>query len=219
MTTDTNERGAIAWMARNSVAANLLMWVLIIGGVLLGLQAQQEVFPEFDLDFVQVLVPYPGASPAEVEQGIILAIEEAVRGLDGVKRVTSNAFEGSGVVLIELLIGTDGNKAQQDMQSAIDRITSFPEEAERPIISLMTRRREVISLVVYGYQDLRVLHRVAEQVRDELLQDPKIVLVERSGIPPLEIDIEVPLATLRAYDLTLEEIANQVGRGTVELPA
>ena len=205
-------------MARNSVAANLLMWVLIIGGILVGLQVQQEVFPEFDLDLVQVLVPYPGASPAEVEQGIILSIEEAVRGLDGVKRVTSNAFEGSGVVQIELLIGTDGNKAQQDMQNAIDRITSFPEEAERPIVSLMTRRREVISLMVYGDQDLRVLHRVAEQVRDELLQDPKIVLVERSGIPPLEISIEVPLATLRAYDLTLEEIAQEVGRGAVELP-
>ena len=218
MNTETHERGAIAWMARNSVAANLLMWVLIIGGILVGLQLQQEVFPEFELDLVQVLVPYPGASPAEVEQGIILAIEEAVRGLDGVKRVTSNAFEGSGVVQIELLIGTDGNKAQQDMQNAIDRITSFPEEAERPIVSLMTRRREVISLMVYGDHDQRVLHRVAEQVREELLQDPKIVLVELSGIPPLEISIEVPLATLRAYKLTLEEIAQEVGRGAVELP-
>jgi len=219
MTTETHERGAIAWMARNSVAANLLMWVLIIGGILVGLQVQQEVFPEFELDLVQVLVPYPGASPAEVEQGIILAIEEAVRGLDGVKRVTSNAFEGTGVVQIELLIGTNGNKAQQDIQNAVDRITSFPDEAERPIVSLMTRRREVISLMVYGDHDQRVLHRVAEQVREELLQDPKIVLVERNGIPPLEIAIEVPLATLRAYDLTLEEIANQVGRSAVELPA
>jgi len=213
------ERGAIAWMARNSVAANLLMLLLIVGGILIGVNIQQEVFPEFDLDFVQVLVPYPGASPAEVEQGILLSIEDGVRGLDGVKRVTSNAFEGTGVVTIELLIGTNANKAQQDIQNAVDRITSFPQEAERPIVSLMTRRREVISLMVYGDHDHRVLHRVAEQVRDELLQDPKIVLVERSGVPPLEISIEVPLATLRAYNLTLEEIANQVGRGAVELPA
>jgi len=213
------ERGAIAWMARNSVAANLLMLLLIVGGILIGLSIQQEVFPEFDLDFVQVLVPYPGASPAEVEQGILLSIEDGVRGLDGVKRVTSNAFEGNGVVMIELLIGTNANKAQQDIQNAVDRITSFPQEAERPIVSLMTRRREVISLMVYGDHDQRVLHRVAEQVRDELLQDPKIVLVERSGVPPLEISIEVPQATLRAYNLTLEEIANQVGRGAVELPA
>jgi len=101
----------------------------------------------------------------------------------------------------------------------VDRITSFPQEAERPIVSLLTRRREVISLMVYGDHDQRVLHRVAEQVRDELLQDPKIVLVERSGVPPLEIAIEVPLATLRAYNLTLEEIANEVARGAVELPA
>jgi multidrug efflux pump subunit AcrB len=212
-------RGAIAWMARNSVAANLLMMLLIVGGIVIGLNIQQEVFPEFDLDFVQVLVPYPGASPAEVEQGILLAIEDGVRGLDGVKRVTSNAFEGNGVVTVELLIGTNANKAQQDIQNAVDRITSFPQEAERPIVSLLTRRREVISLMVYGDHDQRVLHRVAEQVRDELLQDPKIVLVERSGVPPLEISIEVPMATLRAYNLTLEEIANQVGRGAVELPA
>jgi len=213
------ERGAIAWMARNSVAANLLMLLLIVGGILIGLSIQQEVFPEFDLDFVQVLVPYPGASPAEVEQGILLSIEDGVRGLDGVKRVTSNAFEGNGVVMIELLIGTNANKAQQDIQNAVDRITSFPQEAERPIVSLLTRRREVISLMVYGDHDQRVLHRVAEQVRDELWQDPRIVLVERSGVPPLEISIEVPQATLRAYNLTLEEIANQVGRGAVELPA
>ena len=90
------DRGAIAWMARNSVAANLLMLLLIVGGILIGVNIQQEVFPEFDLDFVQVLVPYPGASPAEVEQGILLSIEDGVRGLDGVKRVTSNAFEGNG---------------------------------------------------------------------------------------------------------------------------
>ncbi len=213
------ERGAIAWMARNSVAANLLMLLLIVGGIIMGLSIQQEVFPEFDLDFVQVQVPYPGASPAEVEQGILLAIEDGVRGLDGVKRVTSNAYEGVGVVQIELLIGTNANKAQQDIQNAVDRITSFPQEAERPVVSVLSRRREVISLLVYGDHHPRVLHRVAEQVRDELLQDPKIVLVERSGIPPLEISIEVPLATLRAYGLTLEEIANQVGRGAVELPA
>jgi multidrug efflux pump subunit AcrB len=206
-------------MARNSVAANLLMWVLIVGGILIGLRIQQEVFPEFELDMVQVVVPYPSASPAEVEQGILLAVEEAIRGLDGVKRVTATAFEGAGLVQIELLIGTDGSKAQQDIQNAVDRITSFPEEAERPVISLLTRRREVVSLVVYGDHDRSVLHRVAEQVREELLQDPDILLVERSGTPPLEISIEVPLATLRAYGLTLEAIAQEVGRGAVELPA
>ena len=79
--------GAIAWMARNPVAANLIMAFLLIGGLLMGARVKQEVFPETELDMISISVPYPGASPAEVEQGIILAVEEAVRGIDGVKRV------------------------------------------------------------------------------------------------------------------------------------
>lgn len=218
MTVERDERGPIAWMARNAVAANLMMLVLIVGGLLVGLRMKQEVFPEFALDIVQILVPYPGASPAEVEQGILLATEEAVRGLDGIERVTSRAFEGRGLVQVELLLGTDAIKAQQDIKSAVDRITSFPEEAERPVVSLLTNRREVISLVIYGDYDKHVLHRVAEEVRDELLRDPRIVQVERNGIPPLEISIEVPQANLRAYHLTLEGIAREVGQTAVELP-
>ena len=93
-------KGPIAWMARNPVAANLLMFFFIFGGIFVALQAKQEVFPEVELDIIQVVVPYPGASPAEVEQGIILAVEEAIRGLDGVKRVTSRAFEGGGSVTV-----------------------------------------------------------------------------------------------------------------------
>ena len=97
------QRGAIAWMAKNSVAANLLMVGILLCGVFLGmLRVKQEVFPEFSLDIVSVAVPYPGASPEEVEQGIVLAVEEEVRGLDGVKSVSSTAAEGVGSVAIEL---------------------------------------------------------------------------------------------------------------------
>jgi len=213
------QKGAVAWMARNPVAANLLMLVLMVGGVIVGSRIQQEVFPEFELDMVQVQVPYPGASPAEVEQGIVLAIEEAVRGLDGVKRVTSEADEGGASVFVELLLGADSGRAQQDIKNAVDRITSFPQEAERPVVSLLVSRREVISLMVYGDHEERVLRKVAEDVRDDLLQDPRIVQVELRGIRPLEISIEVPQRVLRTYGLTLGDVAREVERGALELPA
>ena len=213
-----SRRGAIAWMAQNSVAANLLMLVLMIGGVIMGFRVQQEVFPEFELDIVQIQVPYPGASPAEVEQGIVLAVEEAVRGLDGVKRVTSNAVEGGGTIRVELLSDADSGRAQQDIKNAVDRITSFPQEAERPVVSLLISRREVISLVIYGDQDEHVLRRLAEDLREELLQDPRVVQVEFRGVRPLEISIEIPQAVLRTYGLTLEDVAREVERAALELP-
>ena len=216
---ETHRKGAVAWMAENSVAANLLMLFLMIGGLLFVLQAKQEVFPEFELDIVSVSVAYPGASPQEVERGIVLAIEEEVRGLDGVKRVTSSANEGSGSVRIELLLGTNGNKALQDVKSAVDRITSFPQDAERPVVSLASLRRAVISLVLYGDLEEEVMRLLGEQVRDELLQLPNITVVQLGGVRPPEIGIEVPQANLRAYNLTLEGIASEVSRAAVELPA
>ena len=145
-------RGPIAWMARNAVAANLAMLVLILGGALMLLRIKQEVFPELALDTVQVRVPYPGASPEEVEEGIIEAIEEEVRGLDGVKRVTSSALEGVGIVQVELLLGADKNKMLQDIKNGVDRITSFPEDAERPIVSVGSNR--VIRVAPSGETEL-----------------------------------------------------------------
>ena len=214
-----HEKSPLAWMARNGVAANLLMVILLVGGGLMAFQVKQEVFPDFDLDRVWVTVPYPGAGPDEVEKGILLSIEDGVRGLDGVKEVRARAFEGSGIVEVELLLGADANKALADTRNAVDRITSFPEEAERPIVSLQTTRRQVISLVAYGDQDERVLRELGERMRDELLQDPRITLVELAGIRPPEIAVEVSQANLRTYKLTLDDIAAQVAATALELPA
>lgn len=213
------ERGPIAWMAKNGVAANVLMLVLIVGGlVTLASNIKQEVFPEVEMDVVSTVVSYPGASPAEVEQAVILAIEEAVRGVDGVKKVTSNALEGQGTVNVELLLGADKDRALNDVKSAIDRITSFPEDVERPTVSLISNRQRVISLVLYGDVDEATLRAVAEDSRRALLRDPRITYVELSGIRPLEISIEVPQAQLRKHGLTLDEIAARVRAASVELP-
>ncbi|MEM9114466.1 MAG: efflux RND transporter permease subunit [Myxococcota bacterium] len=212
-------KGPIAWMTQNHVAANLLMIVLIAGGIATAGQVKQEVFPEFQLDFVIVTVPYPGASPEEVEQGILLAVEEETQSIDGVKRVTAAAGEGAGSVVIELASGVDANKSLNDVKSAVDRITSFPEEAERPQISLLSNRREVISLALYGEQTEHVLKELAERIRLELLQSPDITYVELSGVKEREIAVEVPQVELRRYGLTLPMVADIIRRTALELPA
>ncbi|MBN2342691.1 MAG: efflux RND transporter permease subunit [Deltaproteobacteria bacterium] len=212
------KKGAIGWMAHNSVAANLLMVVIILGGIIGVVKSKQEVFPEFSLDTIQVQVPYPGASPEETEQGIVLAIEEAVRGLDGVKRVTSTAAEGSGMVTVELLSGENPDAVLADVKNAVDRITSFPEEAERPLVKLLAPKARVISLVIAADRDLKELHEVAEMARNDLLGYPEITQVEIEGVPSLEVSIEIPQETLESYGLTLEQVAAAVKAASVELP-
>ncbi|HKL62343.1 MAG TPA: efflux RND transporter permease subunit, partial [Woeseiaceae bacterium] len=214
----TAMRGPIAWMARNAVAANLLMLLLIVGGLLFAQQVRQEVFPEIDLDIITVSVSYPGASPEEVEEGVVLAVEEAVRGVDGMKEVSSVVNEGRGLVLAELLLDTDADQALNDVKSAVDRITSFPEDAERPVISLATNRDQVLNLIVYGDLELGELDSLAEQLRGELLDDPRITLVEVDGLPPPEVSIEVPQEQLRRYGLTLPQIAQRVRAASIDLP-
>lgn len=211
-------KGPVAWMAQNTVAANLLMLVLIVGGLVMAGRIKQEVFPEFELDIVNITVPYPGASPDEVEQGVLLVIEEAVRGIDGVKKVTATAREGAGSVQVELLLGSDPDKVLQDVKNAIDRVTSFPQDSERPVVSLIDNQNEVISLVIYGDLDEQTLRSLAEQTRDKLLQRPDITQVELAPDRPLEISIEVPQEKLRAYNLSLQQIAARVSAASVEIP-
>ncbi len=216
---DTNSKGgAVAWMTRNPVAANLLMLVLLVGGLLALLGTKQEVFPEFSLDAVTVHVQYPGASPDEVEQGILLAIEERVRGLDGVKRVTGTAEEGVARVEVELLRGAQPDRVLSDVKSEVDAIQSMPRDAEEPIVSLASSRRQVVSLILSGDQPLSTLHALAERAREDLQERPGVTQVTLSGIPPLELGIEIPRQTLETYDLTLDELARIIGDASVELP-
>jgi len=205
-------------MTHHTVAANLVMSIFLIGGLVILTNIKQEVFPEFKVDQIRVSVPYPGASPEEVEQGIILSIEDVVRGLDGVKKVTATASEGRAKVEIELLDGVNADNVLQDVVNEIDGIQSFPELAEEPIISLAEVRNQVVTVLVYGDQEEQTLRDVAERVRDDLLQRPGITLVELGLARPREIAIEVPQRHLRAYGLTLNRIAREVGEAAIELP-
>ncbi len=235
---DDTRKGPLAWMARNTVASNLLMFVILALGALGVLRTKQEVFPSFTLDVVTVSVPYPGASPTEVEQGIVLAVEEEVRGLDGVKTVRSTSSEGVGAVSVELLLGANRQQALADVKSAVDAIQSFPEEALEPNISLVSQRREVVSLVISGDHDLETLHAIGEKVRADLTTDPGVRLpapvvggilpvtveappvtqVELFGVRPLEVSIEIPRETLEAHGLSLTTVAQQIRFQSSEIP-
>ena len=210
--------GPIAWMAGHPVAANLVMVMFILGGLMISTQVKQEVNPVFKEDKIEVTVQYPGASPEEVEQGIVLAIEDVVRGLDGIKHVTSVAREGQGWVIITLLEDTNASQVLQDVTNEIQSILSFPELAEKPIIALDEFRDDVLDVMIYGDLEEHVLRDVAERLRDELLQLPEITLVDIGSARPREISIEIPQHHLRAYGLTLEEIAREIGEAAIELP-
>lgn len=212
------KKGAIVWMAGHSVTANLVMLILLLGGLYLGIRIKKEIFPYFELDLVRITVPYPGASPQEVERGIILAIEEAVQGLEGVNEVRASAREGSGTVTVEMIEGENLQKLAQDIQGEVDRIMSFPEEAEEPQVVIVSRKRYVVSLALYGEQSEGVLREYAEYLRDRLIQQPDITQVELTGVRNYEISVEIPQDTLRTYNLTLEEVAMLIRRTSVELP-
>ncbi len=217
--TTNRKEGLIGWMARNKVAANLLMLILLCGGIFAAFKIKQEVFPAYELDIVNFNMSYPGASPEEVEQGIVLAVEEQVRGLEVVKRIEAVAHEGSGSVTMELVDGTDPNRALQDIKNAIDRITSFPEDAERYTLELALHRRNVIQITVAGDVSERTLYQFVQSVREELLARPEITQVEIEGARRPEICIEVPQRTLRSMNLTLADIASTVSQSALDVPA
>jgi len=215
---------AIEWAVRNSPAMNTLMVsILIVGGISLILLRREE-FPEFELEVVLVTVPYPGASPEEVEQGICLKLEEAVRSVDGIKKQTSIAKEGSGFLVLELDKSVDDvEKVLNEVRSEIDRIPSFPEFAEEPDVKQITIRQSAIQIAVLG-PDVDTseaqwqLRQLSERVRDDLLQLPSISQANLIGVRDFQIDIEIPETNLRAYGLTLQRVAELVRRENIEVP-
>lgn len=216
--TDTN-KGPIRWMAGHSVASNLIMLTCIVGGFFALKHIKQEFLPDISDDTVQVRVIYPEANPEEVEKGIILAIEEAVRGLDGVDEVTSVANEGVGTVNVDMMLGYDIQKLSQDITSEVDRITTFPDDAEEPQVRILSHKREVLTVAIYGDVKDTTLHELGERARDILLQDTDITQVELTGIPDLEIGIEISQENQRRYGITLNDIATKLRNTSVDIPS
>ena len=216
---DQSARGPIAWMARNSIAANLLMVILLGGGIWTAVVMQKEVFPQFQLDIVEVTVGYPGAAPSEIEQGILRPIEEAVRGVEGIREIISEAREGRGEVLIELVAGQDRMQAFQDVDQAISRIRTFPDDIEQPEVSLQSQQQEVMQISIYGPVDPWTLRKLAEQLRDQLQAHEQITQVELNRVPEYVTHVEIPRQRLREYDLTLPDIAQIIEVSSRDLAA
>ncbi len=212
------KKGPLAWMVFNRVTPNLLMIFLLLGGLMMSSKITKEVFPPFDLDIVRINIAYPGSSPEEVEQGIILAVEEGIHGIVGVKKVTATAGEGYARINAELLADVDRQNVLQEIKQEVDRITTFPDDAEEPMVSLVSHRRQVLKINLYGNVSEHDLREVAEQTRDRLLQDKYITQVDIVGGRDHEILVEIPLMNLRAYGLTLAEVAGIISRSSVEIP-
>jgi len=209
-------RGMIAWMTRNGVTSNLLMIVMVFGGFFASTQIKKEVFPEFTLDMVTVSVSYPGASPADVEQGIVLAIEEALEGVVGIEEINATAAEGVGTVVAELQEDANASEVLQEIQQEVSRISTFPEAAEQPQVALAKRTREVLDILIYGDTSEWQLRELAETVRDQLLGTSGITQVELQGARDYRIHIDVSSAQLQAYGLSLTELSQALAAAAVD---
>ena len=210
--------GMISWFARNGVAANLLLAVILAGGVFVLTDLKREVFPEFSLDVITVSADFRGAAPEEVEEAVCLRVEEAMQGIDGIKKITCMANEGRATITLEILAGYDVRKALEDVKMNTDAIDTFPEEVEKPIIQEISSGIQVINLAVAGEADITTLKRLGEQVRDELTLLPEISRAELLNAPPYEISIEVSEEALRRWGLTFDVVANAVRQFSVDLP-
>lgn len=209
----------VGWFATNSVAANIVMLFLLVGGFLSTRAMITETFPAIDPRTITVATPYPGATPYDVEESITRRVEEAVIGIEGVKRVTSSASEGAGVVTIEMEDFADHNQVLDDVETAVDGLVDFPpEEAEQTSIVKTRLTSSMMSLALYGDVDEPTLHYWAERLESELLLLPEITLVDIAGARDKEISIEVSEETLRHYGLTIADIASRVGEFSVDVP-
>ncbi|HYE33246.1 MAG TPA: efflux RND transporter permease subunit, partial [Methylomirabilota bacterium] len=211
-------KGLNAWFVTNPVAANLVVLVILVAGVLAPFRLKQEIFPEFSADQISVSVVYPGAAPEEVEEGVCLRVEEAVFGLEGIKRITSTAAEGAGAINIEALPGADARKLLDDIKSRVDAIDTFPVETEKPVVKELVIRNQVINIGISGAADEKTLRHVGERVRDEVSSIPGITQAELVSVRPYEISIELSESALRQYGLTFDEVARAVRRTSLDLP-
>ena len=209
---------AIAWLVRNPVAANLLMLWLAAVGLWAASNVRREVMPEVSLGRVGVSVAYPGAAPEDVENGVVTRIEEAIEGIDGIRQIRSTAAEGSAIVLADLELSADARSVAEDIKNRVDAISTFPAEAERPVVRELIGQNQVVDVVVSGTADLAVLRALAEQVRDGLNALPEVGRAQIVGAPPPEISIEVSEADLRRYDLTFGDVVAAVRAGSLDLP-
>ncbi len=210
--------GLIGWFAKNHVAANLMMFAIIIGGIFSIFILKKETFPEFQTNVIQIQVPYLGAAPEEVEKGVILRIEEAIESIEGIHEITSTASEGMGQVRVELKEGVALTEMMDEFKLAIDGITTFPRETESPLISEFRFTNQVINVQLAGDLDEATMKKLADTVREEIIALPSISSAQVMGSRPFEISIELSESALRQYGLTLNTVAQIVQQWSIDVP-
>ena len=207
----------INYFIKYPIAANLIMFGILILGIVGGLGMKSTFFPEVESRNISIQLVYPGASPEEIEEGIINKIEENLKGVTGVERYTSVSAENSGTVTVEVFKGYDTDVVLQDVKNAVDRISSFPVGMEPAVVYKRENLGFAISFAISGDVDLKTLKRYGRKAEDELLAMDGISKVELSGFPDEEIEIAFRESDLRAYNLTFQQATQAVRAANVEI--
>ena len=215
---DDKVTGLIGWFATNHVAANLLMVFVFVAGIYAMFTIKKETMPPFETDMISVNVQCRGCSPTEVEEGIVVKIEEVIKGLEGIKSFEGRASEGNGSVRIEIEEGVDMDDVIADVQQAVDGISSFPADIEPPRVQEYTPGFfPAISVQISGDVPERTLRELQKTLKNEILALPEVSYVDEQGSRPYEIAIEVSEQDLREYGLTMDQIANIIRQWSVTM--
>jgi len=208
--TTTDEKGLIAWFARNPVAANLIMIFILIGGLLTALTIRKQAFPQFESNWVSIQAVYPGAAPQEVEEGITIKIEENLEGTEGIKRLITYSNRGYAQAWVEIEEKYDAKEALDEIKAQVDSINTFPAGMERPVVQREKFQQEVMILALYGDMSYYQLKELGNDIKDELQNLPHVNLVDFYSGLDYEIGIEISPDKLREYGLTFRDVSNAV---------
>ena len=207
----------IQYFIKHSIITNWVMLVICFAGIFALLNLEKRINPKMEIDEISINIPYPGASAVEVEEGIIIKIEESLRGIEGIEKVYSTSQDNYGYLNVEVAPGYDMNKAIQDVKNAVNSINSYPTDAEKPVIYQETQWNRGIMLSIYGPKDLFTLKKIVEEFRDDLLKTGKISNIMIWGIPEREFSIEISPENLIRYKLTIEDIAQAVRNSSLNI--
>ena len=206
--------GLISWFSKNHVAANFLMLLVVVYGVMTWPGIKKEIFPETAVDTIAISVPFPNATPEEVEKGVIIPIEEAIQDLDGIDTIKSNASQGSGGIRVEVAVGYDVRNLMDDVKTRIDAVTNLSEQAEEPVLEQLVLKNQVISLALSAETSEAALRDLANKIRTALLTydegSSRITQIDIAGIRDYEISIEVSEDRLQEYGLSFDQVSRAV---------
>lgn len=215
---NNQQTGLIAFFANNSVAANLMMFFIILMGIVSYATIQRQMFPSIEINYITVSANYPGASPQEIEEGILIKIEESIKDITEIEKSISRAFRNGGSVTLE--IDPDKNLAEvlDKVKLRVDGIATFPAGMEPVTVSQIEFQQDVINMALVGDLPLTQLKPIARQVETELLQLKNVSLVNLST-PDDEIAVEIQPDQLRKYNLTLSQVSDAIRRYSANISA